>query len=213
MSESIRSCRERRAPFIDFVAAAARQRLCGRARADDGVPLGDRPAGAARPRGRPPRGTRDAGPAARAARGLSTALFDIHFLGAEAIDLDGRRRRGRGPRPGGSARQGRTALRRRSRTNSGEAATRAEALVERRFGPGRRGRSAAAAQPRGRRRACRSGCAIGACAPGAAPLVDLAPDVARQPRATTAKSCKLARSASGGCGREGCCCSSTSPAR
>ena len=42
-------------PFITFAALLRRQRLCRRARADDGVPVGDRAFGTTRSGGHPPR--------------------------------------------------------------------------------------------------------------------------------------------------------------
>ena len=61
-------------PFLTFVDAAARERLRGRAGADDRLPRGDRAARPARSRGHPSRRPADAGAPARAPRRLRRAV-------------------------------------------------------------------------------------------------------------------------------------------
>ena len=121
-------------PFLAFVARLRAQWLHDRAGTDDRVPVGDFAAGAARPRGHPSGRPRDAGAAAASATPHTISLFRVHFLGEEA------------PRSAKARRRKRSASRKNASgedeppeaddvNESGEAATRAEALVERRFGP------------------------------------------------------------------------------
>ena len=113
MSDELQLPRAARVVHV-LCRAAARQRLCGRAGADHGLPGGDRAAGAAQHR------STSAGPdwrrwrrrrsGARPTTGCSTSIFS----GSEAIDRAERGRRGSGPPAGGRPRRGRNAAGRRS---------------------------------------------------------------------------------------------------
>ena len=85
-------------------------------------------------RGYPPRGSGDAGTPARTPRRLPCACSTCTSSARRVDGPAGRRRGGRGSRPGRPTRRGRSVSAEKS-NESGQAATRAEALVERRFGP------------------------------------------------------------------------------
>ena len=176
----------RRAHLRLLRGAAARQRLCRRARADHRVPRRDRtarPARASRTSGRPALAT--LAPPPEAARRLRQAVR-IHFLGSEEIRAceDGEddetvrlQEEGRGDEEPPLADEA---------NESGRHATRAEALVERRFCPGADRATRCAGWRAKPRRACRGGAAIAACARGADPLPIFAEPCAN-PYATTAR--------------------------
>ena len=166
--------------FVVLCRAAARQRLCRRAGADDGVPCRDRTAGPAQHGGHQAGGAGDARPAARAARDLRPAVR--HPFPRQRGDRACRRgRRGNRAPAGRGPRRGRTAAGRRGQR------------VRARPQPAPR-RWSSAASPQARppmpcaawrarpRAACRGGAAIAACAPAAGRLPICAAPCARAVR-------------------------------
>ena len=138
-------------------------------------------------------------------RAAYDALFRIHFLGGEGADD----RRGRGRRDACALqeeRRGEDEPPLADEVNeSGQAAARAEALVERRFSARRRRAKRCAGSPARRRAACRGGAAIGACGRGAAPCVDLRRTL-RDSARNDGEVHAARAAASAARGRARCCC-------